>query len=430
MLRLIYWESLFDGWGDGPGPELLAILDQALFSGDERFHPYLLDLAAIPNPYAFDLREQLIGVLGDWGDFYVFGWHEARGFQTPGDDTPDYLAFKQKLIGTIQPEMGAFLDPAAERRISAQEVMWGGVAVDGIPPLNDPAFVTPAEAASWAFPSDEIIGIEINGDARAYPRRIIDWHEMVNDIVGGVPVSLAYCTLCNSAILYDGRANGDVYRFGTSGMLYRSNKLMYDTTTRTLWEQFTGVPVWGPLAGSETELAILPAVHTSYGEWLALHPDTRVLSLDTGHVRDYGPGVAYAEYWASPGPIFPVPGRDGPLAIKDVVYAVRLDGETVGFPVEELTAAGFLVDTVGGTLVVVFRTEDGSGGRAYDAGNVTFASYDHLARVALSADGRRWTLAEDALTGDDGTTLPRLPGHNAFWFAITNHATRGRLYGQ
>ena len=168
--------------------------------------------------------------------------------------------------------------------------------------------MTPAAASGWILASDLVIGVEINGDVRAYPRRIIDWHEMVNDTVGGVPVSLAYCTLCGSAILYDGRHDGEVYRFGTSGLLYRSNKLMYDRNTRSLWEQYTGEPAWGSLVGSGIRLETLPVVHTTWKAWLADHPDTKVLDIDTGFDRDYGPGVAYRDYWANSALIFPAPG--------------------------------------------------------------------------------------------------------------------------
>ena len=164
----------------------------------------------------------------------------------------------------------------------------GGVNIDGIPTSGAPR-VHCAEEATWINDDDLVIGVEIGGDARAYPRRIIDWHEMVNDTVGGIPVSLAYYTLCGSAILYDGRVGDEVYEFGTSGLLYRSNKLMYDRTTRTLWEQYTGEPVWGSLVGSGIRLDILPVVVTTWQAWYADHPDTTVLSIDTGFVRNYAP---------------------------------------------------------------------------------------------------------------------------------------------
>jgi hypothetical protein len=251
---------------------------------------------------------------------------------------------------------------------------------------------------------------------------------MVNDLVGGVQVSLAYCTLCQSAILYETTVDGTVFDFGTSGLLYRSNKLMYDRQTRSLWEQWTGEPVWGELVGSGIELDILPVVHTRWSEWLAAHPDTLVLDINTGFERDYGSGVAYGEYFASQDLIFPVPVYEFGLAQKDWVYAVRIDGDTVAFGLIDLAEAGFAQETVGGIEVVVFATADGIGGRAYEAGGLTFSAYDAESGTASSEDGRTWSLSESALTANDGTELARVPGHNAYWFAVTNHAQMWRLW--
>jgi hypothetical protein len=330
----------------------------------------------------------------------------------------------------VQEQMAEFIDPEARRLISAQEILWGGVKVDGIPPLEEPRFVTPEDAAAWIDPSDRIIGVEINGDARAYPLRIIDWHEMVNDTVGGVPVSLAYCTLCGSAILYDGRAGDRVFRFGTSGMLYRSNKLMYDRQTRSLWEQYTGEPVWGELVGSGTRLKILPVTHTTYGQWLKDHPETKVLDIRTGFPRDYTPGAAYGHYFNSEQLMFPAPNREGGLHPKSVVYTVRLDGETVAYPIRTLASATFLIDLVAGQRLVIMATADGLGGRAYLAGDIEFSAYDPAGRTLKDAQGREWTVGEAALTGPGGEALERVPGHNSFWFAVANHAENFRLWGE
>jgi hypothetical protein len=277
-------------------------------------------------------------------------------------------------------------------------------------------------------PSDQVIGVELNGEARAYPRRIIDWHEMVNDTIGGIPVSLAYCTLCGSAILYDGRYGERVFSFGTSGLLYRSNKLMYDRSTRSLWEQYTGEPAWGPLVGSGIQLQTLPVVHTSWQEWLSLHPETRVLDINTGFRRDYGPGVAYNRYWASPDLIFPAPGRDGPLARKDWVYAVRLDREVVAYPIAIVVRRGLVHDRIGEQPVVVIATEDGSGARAFESGGLRFSELDRTKTALRSNDGRRWRVTESGLLAEDGAMLSRLPGHNSFWFAVVNHAPGWRIY--
>jgi hypothetical protein len=358
----------------------------------------------------------------------VLDYIGERGRKEPSDDDAKFLRFKQLLMGSIIPDFYEFLDPNTERTISVQEVVWGGVATDGIPPLDEPNFISAEEASEWLVPSDQVVGVVINGDARAYPRRIIDWHEMVNDTVGGVPVSLAYCTLCSSAILYDGRLEGKTYRFGTSGMLYRSNKLMYDRETRTLWEQYTGEPVWGPLVGQGIQLNVLPVVHTNWLEWQAAHPDTKVLDINTGHSRDYSSGVAYADYWASSELRFPAPDLSGPLNVKDHVYAVRITDEVVAYPIATLRERLFVQDVIDDTPVVVVGTADGSGGRAYQAREVTFEAADLVTGTLASEDGRSWSVEEDALVADDGARLERLPGHNSFWFAIVNHAPRWRLY--
>ena len=144
------------------------------------------------------------------------------------------------------------------------------MAKDGIPALTNPKQVAP-EQATYLTDDELVFGVEIDGDARAYPLRILDWHEMLNDVVGGVPVTLAYCTLCGSGILYDTRVPGraEPFVFGSSGFVYRSNKLMYDQATHSLWNQFTGRPVVGPLTGSGIELKVLPVTLASWRDWLA-----------------------------------------------------------------------------------------------------------------------------------------------------------------
>jgi hypothetical protein len=427
LVDLIYWDTLlFSGATVPPGPleRLVVAMGE---SGDPRYEPYLVELALYPTPYRDAAAQALVGdANAGVGD--ILDYLGERGRKEPDDDDAMFVKFKQRLMGTIIPDFFDFLDPGDDRTISAQEVVWGGVATDGIPPLEEPNFVTPEQASAWIVPSDQVIGVEINGDVRAYPRRIIDWHEMVNDTVGGVPVSLAYCTLCGSAILYDGRLGGEVYRFGTSGMLYRSNKLMYDRLTRSLWEQYTGEPVWGPLVGKGLRLNVLPVVHTNWAEWLAMHPETKVLDINTGFSRDYGSGVAYADYWASTELMFPAPDLQGPLHPKDYVYAVRVGDEVVAFPIATLRERLFVQDEIEDTPVVVIVTADGSGGRAYAAGDATFTVADPKSGILVDEGGRTWRITEDALIADDGATLERLAGHNSFWFAVINHAPRWRLY--
>ncbi len=168
-----------------------------------------------------------------------------------------------------------------------------------------------------------MFGIEIEGDRRAYPKRILAWHELFRDVVGGVPVHGVYCTLCGTMILYKSEAGGRRHRLGTSGFLYRSNKLMYDADTESLWSTIHGAPVLGPRAAAGFRLEALSVVTTTWGAWRDRHPDTRVLSLDTGHRRDYREGAAYREYFATDELMFSVPFSDTRLRNKDEVLALR-----------------------------------------------------------------------------------------------------------
>ena len=430
LTQLVFWGPLDGYFGTQLRipDSLQGLLERLLGSDAPAVDGYVIDLAAFPNPYRGQVMEYLRERYDTDELLTIFDYPEIFDFDPSETVTLPYLRFKQALFAGQFTDMAAMMDPDAPRTIDAREVMWGGVRVDGIPPLESPAQLRPEQAADWINDSDEVIGIEINGDARAYPIRIIAWHEMVNDTIGGVPVSLAYCTLCGSAILYHGRLGAEVYRFGTSGLLYRSNKLMYDRTTRTLWNQFSGQPAWGPLVDQGIRLEILPVVLTTWGDWHARHPDSTVLSLDTGFARNYGPGVAYAEYNSSPNTWFNVPIRDERLAAKDHVYVVRVEESLTAYPTALLASRTLVEDEVGGLAIVVVATANGKGGRSYAAGDVRFALADPAANTLTDTDGGVWRIREDSLQGPRGKTLPRVSGHNAFWFALLNQTTNAKLY--
>ena len=205
-----------------------------------------------------------------------------------------------------------FRNRQSSARIRLDEVRWGGVLQDGIPPLRDPEMI-PASQATYLEDGNIIFGIEINGDARAYPKRILAWHEMFTDTIGGVDIAGVYCTLCGTVIPYKTNSGGVDYKLGTSGFLYRSNKLMYDQATQSLWSTVRGEPVIGPLVDQGIALEHLSMVTTTWAEWLRRHPDTTVLSLNTGHRRDYGEGVAYQSYFAGDQLMFNTPFQRQPV---------------------------------------------------------------------------------------------------------------------
>ena len=274
-----------------------------------------------------------------------------------------------------------------------------------------------AQDAGYLEDDHIVFGISVNGDARAYPKRILAWHEMFVDTVGGVPVAGVYCTLCGTVILYRTEHDGVHHRLGTSGFLYRSNKLMYDLATQSLWSTMRGTPVVGPLVGKGIVLERGSVVTTTWGEWRRRHPGTRVLSLDTGYMRDYAEGAAYRDYFATDALMFQVPVLDRRLKNKDEVFTLLL----ARHPEAPLAiAAAFLAanpvhhDAIEGTALVVLTDPSGAN-RAYASEDVTFARYDGDRRVE-DETGTIWTMDEYALTAEDGRVLHRIPAQRAFWF--------------
>ena len=280
----------------------------------------LAALEARDNPDVVPALIQALRFVGDGSDINatlraltgangIDTWHDWILWQEAHPEIEafgGFDAFKADAMALIDPNFRLFLGPGVAHDIRLEEIVWGGVAKDGIPALINPIHVAPNQAG-YLDPNELVFGVEINGDARAYPLRILDWHEMFNDVVGGVPVALAYCTLCGSGILFETLVEGrsEPFVFGSSGFLYRSNKLMYDRQTNSLWNQFLGRPVVGPLTGSGLEFKIRPVAITRWGDWRDRHPQTKVLSLETGYARDYRPGKPYGAYFASPELMFP-----------------------------------------------------------------------------------------------------------------------------
>jgi Protein of unknown function (DUF3179) len=358
----------------------------------------------------------LAGLTGEapgksWSEWML--WQQAHPEITPFEG---FDAFKADVMAVIDPDFRLFLKPGVEHEIRLEEVVWGGVRKDGIPALTNPKHVA-AAVATYLEDEELVFGVEIGGDARAWPLRILDWHEMLNDVVGGVPVTLAYCTLCGSGILYDARVPGhdEPFVFGSSGFIHRSNKLMYDQATHSLWQQFTGRPVVGPLTGAGIELKTLPVTITAWQEWRRQHPDTKVLSLETGHERDYTPGEPYGDYFASDELMYPMLVSDERLAPKDYVFALRADGREQAWLLAEFEGGQIINAAVGDLQVVLIGDAATHTVRAYESGGRDFAEGSDP--TTLAADGQSWRIEEDALVGPDRARLPRLPGHIAYWFA-------------
>jgi len=356
-----------------------------------------------------------------WFDWML--WQQDHPEVAPD---PAYAGFLADLLASIDPRFRRFVRSDVPHAIRLEEIAWGGVVVDGIPALDNPKLIPPG-AAGYLNADDSVFGVEINGDARAYPLRIVNWHEMVNDTVGGIPVSLAYCTLCGAGILFDGRVSGRdrPFTFGSSGLLYRSNKLMYDRQTDSLWNQFTGRPVVGPLTRSGIELRVLPVTLTTWSQWRQRHPETQVISLETGFRRDYGPGVAYHDYFASPDLMFPALVKDGRLSQKDLIFGVRAPGGVKAWPLADFSGGSVFNDRVGLVDVVLVGDPQGRGARAYRSDGHRFVR--GASPEELASGEARWRVTEEALLGPNGESLPRLPAHVAFWFAWAGYFEDAQL---
>ena len=354
--------------------------------------------------------------LSDWRDAML--WQEAHDEVKPHSS---FRILKRSVFTRIDPAFDRFF--SGERsspenmKIRLEEITWGGVSVDGIPALDNPG-LTGARQAKYLVNGDLVFGVEINGDARAYPLRIMGWHEMFNETIGGVPVALAYCTLCGAGILFETQVEGrdEPFVFGSSGLLYRSNKLMFDRQTDSLWNQFTGKPVAGPLVDSGIELKIRPVVITTWENWKNSHPATKVLSLNTGHRRDYGSGVVYREYFASPDLMFPAIVRnEKQLRRKDYVFGIRNFGAAKAWPISAFETMSVINDQVGARKIVLVGDAKSRTVRAYERADREFAKSEKPGHLSLA--GRDWQLREEFLVGPGGTKLPRIAGHISYWFA-------------
>ena len=396
------------------GPEIAAPLIELM-----PFFPQNADRIA-------EILRQVTGATIETAWFEWMLWQEANPQVRP---FAGYDTVKARFLGQIDLEFFRFVTPGVATEIRLEEIAWGGVGAEGIPALVNPKF-TPAAEGDWLGDYELVFGVSINGDHRAYPQRVMDWHEMANDVVGGVPVALAYCTLCGAAILFETLPEGRAlpFEFGSSGLLYRSNKLMFDRQTDSLWNQFTGRPVVGRLVGSGIELKIRPVVVSRWKDWREKHPDTRILSLETGHRRDYSPGKPYGDYFVHPALMFPANVSDWRLKPKDYVFGVRLPEGRKAWPIKAFEGGRVVNDAVGGVNVVLVGEALGEMVRAYRREAHEFAAGN--GPNELTAAGGTWKITEDALLGPDGATLPRVPGHNAFWFAWQNYFSGDAILGR
>ncbi|MFQ5659030.1 MAG: DUF3179 domain-containing protein [Gammaproteobacteria bacterium] len=235
--------------------------------------------------------------------------------------------------------------------IPAKKIKHGGPPRDGIPSIDQPKFISAGEA-SFLKDKDRIIGVYHNGIAKAYPIRILDWHEIVNDRFTDEAVLISYCPLCGSGMVFTVQGAGVHFTFGVSGLLYNNDVLLYDRQTGSLWSQILGKAISGPLKG--VTLPLLPSANTTWRAWQTRYPETLVLSTDTGYRRNYRHSP-YRGYSSSGELYFPVEHKSNEYRRKELVLGVTLNKQHKAYPFMELKKQGLpaFKDNVAGKRMTV-----------------------------------------------------------------------------
>ena len=242
------------------------------------------------------------------------------------------------------------------KSVSLDDLHQGCPARDCIPSIDNPKYVS-AKDATHVADDDIVLTLSWNGEQRAFPARILDHHEIVNDVIGGTPLAITWCPLCGSAVGVRREVDGQVTEFGVSGLLYNSDLVFYDRATETLWGQIDAKGIVGPLTG--TRLKLIPVTMTRWSKWRAAHPDTLVLSTDTGFEEDYTKDH-YEKYRQSDRIVFPIINSSTALQPKTVVYGFDIDGQVIAFTEQLLPNNPEFEYELNGRSVTVSTAEDGS----------------------------------------------------------------------
>ena len=392
---------------------------------ENKYLPPILDLLRINQDPFLDkemtsLLKDKIGV-STYYEGLQWMWENERVYDS------SYGSVKAEIYQHIDPKFKKYFDQRTHTAlIGLDEIVWGGVNQDGIPPLRQPKMIN-ANNANYLSDDDIVFGISLEGDSRAYPKRILAWHEFFVDDISNKKIAGVYCTLCGTMIAYDMNHDGKFHDLGTSGFLYNSNKLMYDKETQSLWSTIEGIPVLGPLADQGIRLISYPIITTTWGEWKKIHPTTKVLSIETGYDRNYDEGEAYKSYFATDNLMFPVPILDDRLNNKDevlVVRAPRYQNDPLAISIDYLKKKKLYQGQISGKQIVVLSEKDGWS-RVYEAGDVIFKSYKK--GTLKDKEGNKWDVTEAFISGPNDQKFKRIPAHNAFWFAWYNSYPNTRL---
>ena len=357
----------------------------------------------------------------------------APSDQAPGSED---VALAQVAAGPAE-DVPSALDDMYDPRLPKPlldpgKILSGGPPPDGIPPVDKPRF-TRARMVGWLADTEPLLSLTVGGETRGYPLQIMTWHEIVNDTVGGMPVAVTYCPLCNSGVAFDRRVAGRVLSFGTSGRLYADNLVMYDRQTESLWPQLTGQAALGVLTG--TTLRAIPIGTVAWRDFRAAHPDAWVLSRNTGYDRPYGRNP-YAGYDDPSGSLlFELPSLDARLRAKERVIGVFGTRGAVGVARSAIARQGVLEVAVDGNRLIMWHRPGQASAldsdrvaRGRDIGTVAVfraaANGLELHFVAHGTGfrdretGSLWDVLGRATSGPlNGDELEPVPYLDTFWFA-------------
>lgn len=333
--------------------------------------------------------------------------------------------------------------------INLDDVISGGVPVDGIPPIDEPEFAKPADITYIDQCDEPVVSVEINGDARAFPIKVLISHEIINTEIGGVLVTVTYCPLCNSALVVDRRVGTRILDFGVSGTLYNSALIMYDRPTGTMWSHFTGEGLVGHYAG--VKLQLIPAQTISYGEFIKNSPDGLVLTDSNEHrTGGYGRNPYVGEDTSDGTSGFLFKGEvDERLPRKERVVGIVLDGQPIAIPFEVLAEERVVVLEEGDEPVVVFYSDglaspvdagqvadgrdvgqSGAFKTTVDEKTLTFKYDENTGLFVDNETGSSWNILGNSVLGElKGETLEPVVHLDPFWFAWAAYRPDTTIFG-
>jgi len=406
-----------------PGEEFLATMQRIALSGERKFIAPLVDMLWLDVGWERWVREALETISGE-RFATTTGWYSWMTTESP--ELPEgYAEWKGRLLAVIDPSLPELIpeEPVGDGP-GPEDLVWSLLRADAIPPLVDPPNVHRVEEL-YLNDSDIVYGVEVDGVQRAYPDRIIGWHGSVADNVNGVQILLWHCPTCGGAVVFNRLAtDGVAHNFVASGLMWESRRLYRDEETNSLWDAVSGRAVAGPLAEAGVHLVPRLSVRTTWGDWASRYPNTRVLSLDTGHVRDYAPGAYLVATLDATddteAPAFPISTLDDRLPALTPVLAVTVNGARKAYPLAALESTGLLADTVGGVDIVLLSSGPGTGATAYDTAGTAFVglSGPPSDRVLTDSEDLTWFVSEARLLNTRNSRVrTSVPSQTAYWFA-------------